>query len=199
MKLNALIRIALFSLLFAAGMAAAASVAYYVGHDRGETQGKKNASLSASQLSYYNTGMDRLGALGYAWDGSHWVQNTPGTSTSGDSSEAQPDRSSCAEMGGTAYRSAAERTFYLSSCLGQMVTPAAECGTPANPWCFDLISGELISTPPQNFCDYLDCVDDFWVGTGYVIRCRDGKFSKTGGDAEACAQDGGVWQPLYSH
>jgi hypothetical protein len=110
-----------------------------------------------------------------------------------------PDRTNCAEIEGTPYRSPNERIFYLGTCLGQAVTPEPVCGEPPTPWCYDLFPGQLISNPPGEFCGYFDCADNFWAGTGYVIRCRDGDFSKTGGDPGACSGHDGVLQPLYSH
>ena len=195
-----MVRNGLVVLLFAAGMAAAASLAYYIGHNRGKSQGKQDAALGTEQLNYYNSSVAQLVTLGYAWDGTKWSQSAASSFAAVPANSSPlPDRSNCAEIAGTSYRSASERSYYLSSCLGQTVTPTTECGTPVNPWCFDLVAGMLISTPPGNFCDYLDCAANFWLGDGYVIRCRDGKFSKSGGDSDACAANGGVWQPLYSH
>jgi hypothetical protein len=114
-------------------------------------------------------------------------------------SAAAPDRTSCTEIDGTPYRSESEREFFFANCVGQTVTPTQQCGVPENPWCYDLFPGELIDNPPGDFCDYLECVDNFWTGTGYVVRCRDGAFSKTGGNSDACSGNGGVTQPLYSH
>ncbi len=181
---------------------------YYLGYQRGDDHGKAEAALTQDQIGYYDAGISRLAELGYEWDGEAWNQPA---STSSAAAEAgvtpavTPDRVTCAEINGTPYRSPDERSFFLSHCVTldpiQVATMTAvpDCGEPANPWCYDLFPGELIVNPPGDFCGFLECVDNFWAGTGYVIRCQDGLFSKTGGLKSACPDNGGVLQPLYSH
>lgn len=71
-----------------------------------------------------------------------------------------------------------------------------------NPWgfTFDPADGTLIRHPPGNFCAVFRCIASFWAFTGgYVVECKDGKFSHSGGVRGACSFHGGVWRPLYSH
>lgn len=46
--------------------------------------------------------------------------------------------------------------------------------------------------PPADFCSVVSCVSDFFSGNGYVVRCNDGVYSKSGGIQGACSQHGGV-------
>jgi hypothetical protein len=63
--------------------------------------------------------------------------------------------------------------------------------------------GNLIYTPPSNFCSYFNCISSFWEpddpGDGYVVQCADGSFSQSGGERGACSYHVGVSRPLYSH
>jgi hypothetical protein len=187
--------------LYIALVAAVGGAAYYIGDDRGEERGRKEAALSEDETRYFDAGVATLAQLGYTWDGSAWAEPsaTPEPAGGGSTTASLPDRTSCSEINGTPYRSPSERTFFLTSCLGRTVTPTPLCGGPPNPWCYDLFPGDLITSPPGEFCGYFECVDNFWVGTGYVIRCVDGTYSKAGGTPSACTGNGGVLQPLYSH
>lgn len=68
-----------------------------------------------------------------------------------------------------------------------------------NPWCYNFIPGNAITTPPQNFCDYFNCIKSFWNGQGYVEECQDGTYSLSGGIQGSCSWHGGDLQELYSH
>lgn len=46
--------------------------------------------------------------------------------------------------------------------------------------------------PPADFCSVASCITDFWAGNGYVVRCNDGLYSKSGGIQGACSSHGGV-------
>lgn len=71
------------------------------------------------------------------------------------------------------------------------------CGAPSNPWGYNFCGGGTISSPPQAFCDYFSCIRGFWESTnGYVVQCRDGLFSHSGGRSHACSSHGGVARPL---
>lgn len=71
-------------------------------------------------------------------------------------------------------------------------------GINGNPWGYNFEGGQVIYDPPSNFCSYFTCISSFWNGSGYVIECADGKFSKSGGRSGACSQHGGYSRTLYS-
>lgn len=67
-----------------------------------------------------------------------------------------------------------------------------------NPWCYNFSRGTPIYKPSRTFCRYFKCVSDFWrVSRGYVVECRDGKYSHAGGLKKACAYARGVWRTLH--
>lgn len=76
--------------------------------------------------------------------------------------------------------------------------PVNLCGAPANPWNYTFCSGRLITAPPSAFCSYFTCISSFWKGTGYVVQCSDGAFSKSGGHTGVCSTHGGFKRNLYS-
>jgi hypothetical protein len=91
--------------------------------------------------------------------------------------------------------------------------PAPSTATPApppppscvavnnNPWCynFDPTNGSVIFNPPAGFCSYFACINNFFNGTGYVVECQDGMYSKSGGHQGVCSFHGGYLQTLYAH
>jgi len=79
-------------------------------------------------------------------------------------------------------------------------TPPPSCqAINGNPWCYNFVPGTLIYNPPSNFCDYFACLGNFWNGNGYVVECRDSRYSLSGGMQGACSHHGGVLRPLYAH
>jgi hypothetical protein len=68
----------------------------------------------------------------------------------------------------------------------------------ANPWCYNFARGYRITSPAAEFCQYFKCVAAFWSGQGYVVQCRDGTFSKTGGTTRSCLGHGGNGRILRS-
>lgn len=73
------------------------------------------------------------------------------------------------------------------------------CGAPANPWGYNFCGGNLLYSPPSNFCSYFNCIPSFWKSTnGYVDQCKDGTYSHSGGRQGACSSHGGELRPLYS-
>lgn len=48
------------------------------------------------------------------------------------------------------------------------------------------------SAPPGDFCNYVDCTEDFNNSLGTVVQCTDGTYSKSGGRQGACSQHQGV-------
>jgi len=76
--------------------------------------------------------------------------------------------------------------------------PPSTCGAPANPWGYNLCSGQFIYSPPSNLCQYFNCIPSFWKSTlGYVDECRDGTYSHSGGRQGACSYHGGELRPLF--
>jgi uncharacterized protein YraI len=71
-------------------------------------------------------------------------------------------------------------------------------GAPANPWGYNFTCCKFIYSPPPNFCSYFGCIENFWKGNGYVIQCKDGTFSKSGGLKGSCSSHGGNNRPLYA-
>jgi hypothetical protein len=77
--------------------------------------------------------------------------------------------------------------------------PPNTCGAPSNPWGYNFCGGNLIYSPPSNFCNYFNCIPSFWKSTlGYVDECKDGTYSHSGGRQGACSYHGGEMRPLYS-
>lgn len=78
--------------------------------------------------------------------------------------------------------------------------PQNLCGAPPNPWGYNFCGGNVIYSPPGNFCSYFNCIPSFWMSTnGYVDECQDGTYSHSGGRQGACSYHGGELRPLYSH
>ncbi|RLK23363.1 hypothetical protein DER29_1225 [Micromonospora sp. M71_S20] len=78
-------------------------------------------------------------------------------------------------------------------------TPARErlCGAPANPMGYDFCGGDRIRRPAIEICDWFDCAPEFWAGRGYLVQCRDGSVSLTGGRRDACAAHDGVRRTVW--
>lgn len=70
------------------------------------------------------------------------------------------------------------------------------CGAPSNPWNYNFCGGSTISNPPDDFCSFFECIDNFWNGRGYVIQCKDNMFSKSGGISGSCSYHGGYRRSL---
>jgi hypothetical protein len=78
-------------------------------------------------------------------------------------------------------------------------TPTPCPGVNCNPWGYNFSPGKMIYTPPATFCSYFSCVHNFANGHGYVVKCKDTMYSKSGGIQGACSSHGGVQRPLYAH
>ena len=83
---------------------------------------------------------------------------------------------------------------------GAVPQPATErrCGTPVNPFGYDFCGGDRIRKPAAGVCDWFECVPGFWSGRGWLVQCRDGTISRTGGQRDACATHRGPRRPLFS-
>jgi hypothetical protein len=77
------------------------------------------------------------------------------------------------------------------------ITP--KIGVNGNPWGYDFTSGRVITAPPSAFCRYFACIANFPQGRGYVVECRDLRYSRSGGIRGACSSHRGVYRPLYNH
>ena len=81
-------------------------------------------------------------------------------------------------------------------------TPKPSCipsAVSCNPWGYTFTNtGKLIYNPPGGFCGYFDCISSFWNGSGYVMECQDGMYSKSGGRTGSCSRHGGDKRPLYA-
>ena len=62
------------------------------------------------------------------------------------------------------------------------------CGAPANPWGYNFCGGSFIYSPPVGFCTYFVCIATFSSGRGYVMQCKDGAYSLSGGIQGSCSQ-----------
>lgn len=79
-------------------------------------------------------------------------------------------------------------------------TPApATTGVNGNPWGYDFNPGQVITNPKPDFCNYFNCISNFWNGAGYVVQCSDGQYSKSGNRRSTCSRNRGIAKTLYSH
>jgi hypothetical protein len=73
-------------------------------------------------------------------------------------------------------------------------------GIYGNPWGYNFIPGSVIKNPPGEFCSYFPCIPSFWDSTnGYVVQCRDGDFSHSGGRSGVCSHHQGYSRTLFRH
>ena len=71
------------------------------------------------------------------------------------------------------------------------------CGAPRNEWGYNHCGGKAIYEPARGFCGTFSCMNNFNRGRGYVVQCRSGFYSKSGGIRGACSRHGGVARTLY--
>ncbi|MEU0155452.1 hypothetical protein [Micromonospora fulviviridis] len=83
---------------------------------------------------------------------------------------------------------------------GTAPRPASErrCGAPANPYGYDFCGGQRIRKPAAGICDWFGCVPGFWSGRGWLVQCRDGTVSLTGGQRESCAGHQGFRRTFWT-
>ncbi|MEU8382625.1 hypothetical protein [Streptosporangium sp. NPDC048865] len=69
------------------------------------------------------------------------------------------------------------------------------CGAPPNPYGFTFCETGRKINPPADFnaCLVFQCIENFPNGTGYLVMCKDGKVSMSGGLSGVCSSHGG-WQ-----
>jgi hypothetical protein len=76
----------------------------------------------------------------------------------------------------------------------------ATCGAPSNPWGFNLCgNGHHVtgSDLPGSVCGYFSCINNFSNGHGYMVECKDGDYSMSGGISGACSYHHGEDKPVY--
>jgi hypothetical protein len=80
-------------------------------------------------------------------------------------------------------------------------TSLARIGVNGNPWGYTFEQEQYITNPPADFRSgqYFSCISSFEHGTGSVVRCDDGLYSKSGGQKGSCSKHGGEQAILYSH
>lgn len=77
--------------------------------------------------------------------------------------------------------------------------PVSTCGAPRNPYRLNLCGhGHQVTSPPKDVCTYFACVDFFWSGRGYMVRCNDGRFGLTGGRLGSCVWHRGEGRPVHT-
>ncbi|WP_157746262.1 hypothetical protein [Micromonospora inositola] len=76
-------------------------------------------------------------------------------------------------------------------------TSSDRCGAPENPFGYTYCGGSLILEPAVDVCRYFVCVDGFWAGQGYLVRCGDGTVGMVGGRYGTCPDRKGRKQPVY--
>lgn len=67
-----------------------------------------------------------------------------------------------------------------------------------NPWGYNFTHGTTITDPPRQFCQYFTCINNFFNGRGYVVECRDGVYSKSGGTRNSCSKHRGELRTLLA-
>lgn len=74
------------------------------------------------------------------------------------------------------------------------------CGAPANTLGFNYCGDGVPVTKanlPAAVCSTFDCIENFSNGTGYMVACKDGAVSLSGGTTGACSGHGGVDKKVY--
>ncbi|MQA28020.1 MAG: hypothetical protein GEU94_21785 [Micromonosporaceae bacterium] len=75
--------------------------------------------------------------------------------------------------------------------------PVNLCGAPQNPYGYGFCGGSYIYKPKAGVCSYCRCIDYFWNGKGYMIQCKDGMVSMSGGRRGSCSHHDGNRRPVF--
>lgn len=86
---------------------------------------------------------------------------------------------------------------HLTHAQAPVPAPFSYCGAPSNPDRYTFCGGPMIDSPNPNVCTFFACIDNFWKGEGYMVECRDGMYSMSGGRHGACSYHGGERRPVY--
>jgi hypothetical protein len=92
--------------------------------------------------------------------------------------------------------------FTVKGCGAAASNAPAASGTPnANTQAVTPGQGSASSKDPKaflgsynpglDFCDYAKCVENFWMGGGTLVMCKDGYYSLSGGKPGSCSSHGG--------
>lgn len=66
------------------------------------------------------------------------------------------------------------------------------CGAPTNPYSLNLCGrGNQVYNPSADVCTYFACIPNFSNGHGYMVQCKDGMFSMSGGRPGTCSHHNG--------
>lgn len=96
-------------------------------------------------------------------------------------------------------KAAPSTTRATHAATTQAAAQKSTCGAPKNPYGYNFCgNGGHITSPASGVCDYFNCIDNFWNGNGYMVECKDGDYSMSGGIRGACSDHHGVEQAVYS-
>ncbi|MEV4094704.1 hypothetical protein [Streptosporangium saharense] len=72
------------------------------------------------------------------------------------------------------------------------------CGAPANAYGFTFCAtGARVTAPLTETCLVFSCIDNFSEGRGYLVMCKDGKVSMSGGLSGVCSYHDGWLKDVY--
>jgi hypothetical protein len=78
-------------------------------------------------------------------------------------------------------------------------TASSLCGAPPNPYGYNFCgTGNEVTAPPSDICNYFNCINNFGNGQGYMVECNDGTYSMSGGIDGACSDHYGEDRTVYS-
>src|SRR5262249_20411269 len=83
-------------------------------------------------------------------------------------------------------------TAQFAAAAAPQSAAARDVALASNPCGDNFNHGRLIYHPAAGICHYFACIKGFWNQTnGYVMQCRDGPFSHSGGRRGSCSSHGG--------
>ncbi|MFU8851476.1 hypothetical protein ACNAW0_10895 [Micromonospora sp. SL1-18] len=90
------------------------------------------------------------------------------------------------------------RTRATPTAAPSQAAAERRCGAPVNPFGYDFCGGQRIRKPARGVCDWFDCVPGFRSGRGWLVQCRDGTVSLTGGQHNSCAGHQGFRRTFWT-
>jgi hypothetical protein len=100
----------------------------------------------------------------------------------------------------TSLTSGMPTTEYVVQVVLQTPAKTLSKGVNGNPWGYNFSCCRHITSVSGSFCRYFRCIPNFWKSTnGYVVECKDGTYSHSGGRRGACSYHRGVWRALLKH
>jgi hypothetical protein len=82
-----------------------------------------------------------------------------------------------------------KRLVVAAACVALLMPTVAQASTPNQSSDNAAVSA---ARKHRHFCEHHRCIPNFWNGHGYIVRCRDGMWSHSGGRPGACSYHGGV-------